>query len=1178
MDADSPHDPMQNPSSSTPGVLEGLRPEELLRQGAMEDTMVEGAEAFQPPSLEEMAAVFPQFDILEFVGKGGMGAVYKVRQRELDRIVALKILPPAIGDSPSFADRFAREAKALARLNHPGIVTIHEFGQSAGLYFILMEFVDGANLRFLLRNGRMSAREALAIVPQICDALQFAHDQGIVHRDIKPENILLDRLGRVKVADFGLAKLIGSETNEPAGSFSVQNTELTEVGKVMGTPRYMAPEQVDSPSSVDHRADIYALGVVFYQMLTGELPGEKLKASAQKIRIDVRLEEIVLRALEKDPELRFQQASVMKTMVEKLDSTAGGSKRIGPEIPFARRKSAWAIGIAIMTMVAAFFVYRSHDIARPESVEEQVSQTSLTTEEAVPIEDHSSEVPQLVGLNWLDKTNNGNLPAWTPTGQRVLNPMREMPPASGIDVSDRDVAKENPRFLSLWFHHPNFDAWTDAKVSLFQSDGKTLLETPTRDASQNVPSYGSAAYAGWLTNTQCAGWMNRTPLSVTVRLRYGIGVWHNGERIFSNADGFKALGHGVQVNQPGQSSEGKAFLQVTRDLSQNSNLEQIGFLAVTRDGKNWPAKKETESTSGNIGIERYVFEPALSEIDYFTIRKRPYRLMEWENVPLPSFGVISIEASDDGKFRISGEEKSPDRLRNELAGIVHYHPNQKVIIQAGQYAKYSQIVSLLDLLQRSGIWNVSFEGEDSSAQSSNTEAMDRDFIVELLPSGAAVIQGESVSIEVTCEKLRDAVSRNPDQRVIVRFPQSLDQALLKKAGEAYATAGVKNGIFIPIDDLPPGAPGSWSPSPKPLRSGESDDENAQMYIRLKLEEIEAASSHLKGQPQRALAESRLAEFLGKHPDFPNDPSRRMVLEKKTEMLAKLTDLSKTHGPGHVDVIAMKNRLEALERFPVMGEQEFRRLTEEVKLASELPVENRLQVRGVSPDDDAAEMLKLERKAKDGSSVWDEVPVDPRVIVWDSHIAKAAIQTGGEDHRLEITLNDIGESRLAEATKDAQGKRLAILVGGRVLSTPVIQSAPLGKIFQITGFKSEEECVEFLRGLPAWGKTLVAYQWLMQIDRERYADSYADLAESARAAASAEQWEEPLAQFRKPLGALVSRANKEIQDLSSLPGLPDGAYRIVTFNTDFEKKKGAVETVILTREEDGIWRPAGYFIR
>jgi serine/threonine protein kinase len=250
-----------------PTAPQGLCPACLLQAGFPTGTQVAGvaekSSAFVPPSPADLAASFPQLEILELIGQGGMGAVYKARQPALDRFVALKILPPRVRDDPGFAERFTREARALARLSHPNIVAVHDFGQAGGFPYFIMEYVDGLNLRQVERARRLTPREALQVIPQICEALQFAHDEGIIHRDIKPENILMDKRGRVKIADFGLAKLLGRD--HPAEA-------ITEAGHVMGTPHYMAPEQIEHPLDVDHRADIYSLGVVFYEMLTGELP------------------------------------------------------------------------------------------------------------------------------------------------------------------------------------------------------------------------------------------------------------------------------------------------------------------------------------------------------------------------------------------------------------------------------------------------------------------------------------------------------------------------------------------------------------------------------------------------------------------------------------------------------------------------------------------------------------------------------------------------------------------------------------------------------------------------------------------------------------------------------------------------------------------------------------------
>ncbi len=252
----------------------------------------------------DLAQHFPDLEVLELLGRGGMGAVYKARQKKLDRLVALKVIPPDAAQDPAFTERFAREARAMARMNHPNIVTVHDYGHEDGLYWLLMEYVDGVNLRHTLRAGHLAPREALAIVPQVCDALQYAHDQGVVHRDIKPENVLLDRSGRVKIADFGLAKLLGKGPDD---------FTLTRSQQVMGTPRYMAPEQIERPSAVDHRADIYSLGVVLYEMLTGELPLGRFEPPSHKVQVDVRIDQVVLRALEKSPERRYQRASEIKT-------------------------------------------------------------------------------------------------------------------------------------------------------------------------------------------------------------------------------------------------------------------------------------------------------------------------------------------------------------------------------------------------------------------------------------------------------------------------------------------------------------------------------------------------------------------------------------------------------------------------------------------------------------------------------------------------------------------------------------------------------------------------------------------------------------------------------------------------------------------------------------------------
>jgi len=319
---------------------------------------VKGIDLSVPPEglfdsgAEELVRGIPHLELLEPIGKGGMGVVYKARQKRLDRIVALKVLPFDSTREILYEERFVREARALAKLNHPNIVTVHDFGHVDNRHYFIMEYVDGVNLRQALRAGSLDAARACEIVPAICDALQYAHDEGIVHRDIKPENILLDKRGRVKIADFGLAQLHGDVD---------QTFRLTGSGDVMGTLHYMAPEQVERPRDVDHRADLYAVGVMFYEMLTGELPMGRFLSPSEKVHTNPELDDVVLKALEKEPDRRYQTASGIKSDIERISSSAGitgaalpapveaPERRVPPPLP--RKSDSPAVSASISTPI-----------------------------------------------------------------------------------------------------------------------------------------------------------------------------------------------------------------------------------------------------------------------------------------------------------------------------------------------------------------------------------------------------------------------------------------------------------------------------------------------------------------------------------------------------------------------------------------------------------------------------------------------------------------------------------------------------------------------------------------------------------------------------------------------------------------------------------------------------------
>lgn len=356
----------------------------------LRDAEEEPASDLGTPQIEEIAAAFPQWEILGLIGRGGMGFVYRVRQPALDRTVALKILDPALGRDPAFAERFAREARTLGKLQHPNIVSVFEHGEAGGFFYLVMEHVDGVNLRQAMQAGRFTPEQALAIVPGICDALQAAHAQGVWHRDIKPENILLDRDGRVKIADFGIARLVG----DPQRDFT-----LTRTGHALGSAAYMAPEQHEKPHDIDHRADIYSLGVVIYEMLTGELPLGRFPLPSQRAEVGKRIDEIVLRTLEKERELRQQSAGEVKTEVEgaaNAPTAEKPKKRAVPKAVWIGCAGVLVLGLLLLIVpLVVWFSFRKTNLreARLRQVEAVRQQQPEAARERRPLPVPPPDVP-----------------------------------------------------------------------------------------------------------------------------------------------------------------------------------------------------------------------------------------------------------------------------------------------------------------------------------------------------------------------------------------------------------------------------------------------------------------------------------------------------------------------------------------------------------------------------------------------------------------------------------------------------------------------------------------------------------------------------------------------------------------------------------------------------------------
>ncbi len=392
--------------------LAGLNPKDLLNEGlepAFDPDVTlpfDGSQSsasarprMELPLPEELTALLPggAYRVESFLAEGGMGAVYKGTQIRLKRPVAIKIMRRDMGADHDFEERFEREAQAMAKLNHPNIVSVIDFGEAGADYlFITMELIDGVDLMDVIRSGEMTQEMALSLLPQVCDALQFAHAHGIVHRDIKPSNIMMTRDGRVKIADFGLAKRVDTG-----------NAFRTRTGTSMGTPDYAAPEQFDPSEPIDHRADIYALGVMIYQMITGTLPRGAWRPPSERVSVSSQWDKIVSRAIQSDPADRYQNASEVKT---DLSSIAMGDKKEAgrPPIPAAsaranlKSRAVLAIvPVVIVSAVGAFFALQKPKVvqaaARPSNAAATADPLFLAKSEN-PAPDISASEPTAVHL------------------------------------------------------------------------------------------------------------------------------------------------------------------------------------------------------------------------------------------------------------------------------------------------------------------------------------------------------------------------------------------------------------------------------------------------------------------------------------------------------------------------------------------------------------------------------------------------------------------------------------------------------------------------------------------------------------------------------------------------------------------------------------------------------------
>ena len=411
------------------------------------------------------------------LGRGGMAVVYKATQLSLDRPVALKVLPKNLAKNSQFVQRFSREASALARLSHPNIVGILDKGVEGDTYYFVMECVEGRSLSGLLRReGSLSPDTTLELMNSICSALEYAHDHNIVHRDLKPGNVLLDANGVPKLADFGIARILG-------GATTAASRELTMAHSAMGSADYMAPEQREDAASVDHRADIYALGVVLYQMLTGHLPvGTFTPASRMVQGVPSAVDRVIRKALANSPAERFESVALFRAALAQAFAESPAAHATGRRS--ARRGSSPAVVVAtVLGLVAAVAVVAALVVAqrRRAAAQQPPTPPAPVTRPATATRVAPKPPPQrptkrptrpVVRRPKRPKKPQGESPAV----KKALASVRDF-----IAMSPNDYKGQLDRLQTLILQHKSLDV-----VSAAKAEREKVIQTLNKDIADHV--------------------------------------------------------------------------------------------------------------------------------------------------------------------------------------------------------------------------------------------------------------------------------------------------------------------------------------------------------------------------------------------------------------------------------------------------------------------------------------------------------------------------------------------------------------------------------------------------------------------------------------------------------------------------------------------------------------------